>query len=244
MPSGTNFTEIYSPGAGMNGYVADFIASIDITSIAALPSPPPAQELETEAQRDDRYQELIRTASAKYLGIYQSLPESNNRILRTRLAMWNSRPAYEEDIISRLTGLENLVVAPGVKIWVKVEDIAGSGSLVGSDRVDIWLVAAESAPSTSEAYRIIQSTPSSAPVSTTSAVAIPANPDRKLVTIVNRGSQIVYLNYGATAIAGAGIALNPGGSSHVLNVREINYKGVISAITVSGNSTLEIMESV
>jgi hypothetical protein len=127
---------------------------------------------------------------------------------------------------------------------VKVEDIAGSGSLVGSDRVDIWLVAAESAPSTSEAYRIIQSTPSSAPVTTTSTVAIAANPDRKLVTIVNRGSQIVYLNYGATAIAGAGIALNPGGSSHVLNVREINYKGVISAITVSGNSTLEIMESV
>lgn len=242
--SGTNFVEVYSPGAGLNGYVADFIATVDITSIAPLPAPPPAQDLETEMQRDDRYQELIRNHSAKYLGIYQSLPGSSDRILRTRLALWNSRPAYEEDLVARLTNLENLVLAPGAKLWVKVEDIGGSGALASTDQIGLWLVAAESSPSTNDAYRIAQSTPSSISVSTNSLVILAANPERKLVTVINRGSAIVYLNYGLMAIAGAGIGLNPGGSSHVLNTREINYKGAISAIVSSGTATLEIMESI
>ncbi|MFB2982862.1 hypothetical protein [Microseira sp. BLCC-F43] len=135
--SGTNFVEIYSPGDGLNGYVADLIATVDITSIAPLPSPPAALDLETEMQRDDRYQELIRNAPAKYLGIYQSLSGSSDHILRTRLALWNSRPAYEEDVISRITSLENLVLAPGVKLWAKVEDIGNSGALASTDRVSL-----------------------------------------------------------------------------------------------------------
>ena len=106
--SGTNFVEIYSASAGLNGYVADLIATVDITSMAALPAPPPALDLETEMQRDDRYQEIVRNHPAKYLGIYQSLPGSSDRILRTRLPLWNSRPAYEEDIVVRLTNLEKV----------------------------------------------------------------------------------------------------------------------------------------
>ncbi|MFB2983906.1 hypothetical protein [Microseira sp. BLCC-F43] len=241
--NGTNFVEVYSPGTGLNGYVADFIATVNITSIAPLPAVPPALDLETEMQRDRRYQELIRNHPAKYLGIYQSLPGSDLRILRTRVALWNSRPAYEEDIVVRLTNLENLVLAPGTKLWAKVEDIAGSGALSGSDQVSLWLVAGEVAPST-EAYRIVQSTQGSVTVTATSSIIVPANQDRQLVTIVNRGRAIVDLNYGTSAIALAGIGLNPGASSHVLNIREINYFGAISAIVASGTATVEIMESV
>ncbi|WP_226591699.1 hypothetical protein [Microseira wollei] len=56
------------------------------------------------------------------------------------------------------------------------------------------------------------------------------------MTIVNRGSGIVYLNYGTSGIANAGIGLNPGGSSHVLNIRGINCFGAISAIVASGTA--------
>ncbi|GET43161.1 hypothetical protein [Microseira wollei] len=72
----TNFVEVYSPGTGLNGDVADFIATVDITAMAALPAPPAARR-ETQMQRDDRYQELIGNHPAKYLGIYQSLPGSD-----------------------------------------------------------------------------------------------------------------------------------------------------------------------
>lgn len=241
--TGSNFVEIYSPGTGVNGYIADFIATVDITSIAALPAAPAAGDLETEMQRDDRYQEIIRNAAAKYLGIYQSLPGSSDKVLRTRLAVWNSRPAYEEDLVARLTNLENLVLAPGAKIWARIEDISGSGLLTGTDQISLWLVAGEISPSTDEAWKITLSNPSSAVVTTTSSIILAPNPDRKLVTIINRGATTIYLNYGATATSGAGIGLNPGGSSHELNVREINYRGAISAIASSGMATLEILEA-
>ncbi|WP_226591701.1 hypothetical protein [Microseira wollei] len=66
------------------------------------------------------------------------------------------------------------MLAPRGKLWAKVEDIAGSGPKAGSDQVSLWLVAGEVAPSTDEAYRIVQSHPSSVTVTATRSIIVPA----------------------------------------------------------------------
>ena len=240
--SAANFVEVYSPGSGFNGYVSDFLATVQITSIPQLPQLEPGDPYETTAQRDYRYYELVKNHTAKYLGIYISLPGSEEKILRSRIKIWNSWPPYQQDLLGYLTTAENLVLAAGSKLWVKIEDEVPGGSILwAGDVVNLWLVASELPVAN---YAIASSTARSVTVSTTSAVVVPANTNRKLVTIVNRGASICYLNFGSTALPNAGISLNPGGSSYTLNVREINYKGAISAIVASGTAVLEIMEAV
>lgn len=238
-----NFIEVYTPASGRNGYVIDFLATVQIGSIAQLPELEPGDAYETTAQRDYRYYELVKDHPAKYLGIYVSLPGSTERVLRSRIKMWNSYPPYQQNLLDELTSTENFLLEPGAKLWVRIDDDVPGGSVLwAGDAVSLWLVAGEIPVAGSP--EISAGIPRSAAVTTNSSVILPANPDRKLVTIVNRGNAIAYLNFGSTAVAGAGISLNPGGSSYVLNVREINYKGAISAIVASGNTTLEIMEAV
>ncbi len=239
--SAANFVEVYSPAAGSDGYVVDFVAMVQIGSVSQLPLLTPGDAFETTAQRDYRYYELVKDHPCKYLGIYISLPGSTERILRSRLKMWHSWPPYQQDLLPNLTTAENLVLAAGSKLWVKIEDEVPGGSVLwAGDIVSLWLVAGELPVAD---YAIGSSSARSATISTISTVIVPANTNRKLVTIVNRGASICYLNFGSTALPNAGISLNPNGSSYTLNIREINYKGTISAIVTSGSAVLEIMEA-
>lgn len=238
------FVEVYSPADGMAGYVVDFLATIGITSIPQLPELTPGDSFETSAQTNYRYYELVKNHAAKYLGLYVSLPGSTDKVLISRLKVWNSWPVYQENLLVQITTTENFLLEPGAKLWVRVDDDVPGGSVLwAGDYISIWLVAGE-LPVEQESSEISGGTPYSAVVATSSSVVLPANNNRKLVTLVNRGQQIVYLNFGNSAVANAGISLNPGGSSYVLNIQEINYKGAISAIVSSGNSSLEIMEAV
>jgi hypothetical protein len=70
-------------------------------------------------------------------------------------------------------------------------------------------------------------------VGTSSVTLIAANAVRKEAHIVNdHASNIVYLKYGATAVANQGIRLNPNGGTHKVT----GYAGVVAAIA-SGAST-------
>ena len=236
-----NFVEVYAPAAGSDGYVVDFVATVQIGSVLQLPLMIPGDEFETDRQRDYRYYELVKDHPCKYLDVSISLPGSNDKILRSRLKLWNSWPPYQQDLLSYATTGENLVLAAGSKLWVKIQDEVQGGSILwAGDVVSLWLVAGELPVAD---YAVSAGIPRSVTVSANSTVIVPANPSRKLVTVVNRGAAIAYLNFGSTAVTNAGISLNPGGSSYTLNIREINYKGAISAIAASGTAVLEIMEA-
>ena len=83
--SAANFVEIYSPAAGSDGYVIDFVATVQIGSVPQLPLMIPGDAFETDRQRDYRYYELVKDHPCKYLGIYISLPGSTEKIMRSRL---------------------------------------------------------------------------------------------------------------------------------------------------------------
>jgi hypothetical protein len=253
---GNNFIEIYTPSSEgsiqYDGYFVDFLASIDISSMPDLPPRQPGDALETRDQLEWRYYMEVRSHPVKYLGIYFSNPGSTTRHLRLRFPVWAVAHGYTEGLMMRFTQYGTGVLAYGAKLWARMEPsregMFGTGPLSGSDIITLHIAGVESATvdddSSEQAWVITGANPSSATVTTSSSVVLATNPARKIATIINRGNAIAYLNYGSFSTAGAGIGLNPGGSTHVLNVREVNYTGPISAVTSSGSTTLEIMEGV
>ena len=91
---------------------------------------------------------------------------------------------------------------------------------------------------------VTSGTPSAASVTDASSTALALNAARVMVVICNSGANDVFLNYGATAIAGSGIYLVANGGVHTMDSSAI-YRGVISAICATGKtSTLSILEGV
>ena len=75
-------------------------------------------------------------------------------------------------------------------------------------------------------------------VSTSSVQVAGANASRNEIWIYNdSGTSIVYLSYGATAVANTGIRLNPNGGFH----RTQLYKGAINAVA-TGGATVTVVE--
>ena len=243
----TNFIQLYTPGAvgsvQLDGYLTDLFLSIDLTSITELPELDPLPEgtiMETAEERQFRYYNQVKVSPSKTLGFYTSDTVAGTKNWRFSLPMWNSRPGYQENLLPYLTTLGYNIVAYNSALWVKLEDAAlGTG-----DKLTLHISGTEWKQLTPQTYAITSSNPTSATATTTSQVILPANPNRKLVQITNRSGEVAYLNYGVEAIPGAGIGLNPGGSTHNLKIQEINYSGAISAITGTGTALLEILEAV
>jgi hypothetical protein len=55
-----------------------------------------------------------------------------------------------------------------------------------------------------------------------------ANLGRREVTIVNDGANVVYLNFGTSAVANAGVRLNAAGGSYTTNNWEGTVRGIAS----------------
>lgn len=85
-------------------------------------------------------------------------------------------------------------------------------------------------------------TRSGAAVTSTSSVVLAANANRKSAIFSNAGTIDIYLSRGPTAAGGQGSLLKPGGSFEI--TPSLLYAGVLSAITVSGTSSLAIEEGV
>lgn len=233
-----------------DAYLIDFFASIDISSLPDLPPRSPGDALETRDQLEWRYYQQVKEHPVKYVGIYFSEPNSGNRVLRFRFPVWALAYGYTEDLTRQFTKYEFGVLAYGSRLWARVEEgVTSTGPLSGDDKITFHLsgvesAAVESAAVDTDAWKINAGIASSASVTTTTSIVLAANPNRKVATLINRGNSIAYLNYGTAATIGAGIGLNPGGSTHVLNVREVNYTGPISAIAATGSTQLEIMEGI
>lgn len=95
--------------------------------------------------------------------------------------------------------------------------------------------------SAAPANTVTTTTPSNYVVTTTSGTALAANANRKDAVLVNYGSVGCFLARGATAAVGQGIYLAPGGGSYNIDANNL-YKGIITAITASGTTTLAISE--
>lgn len=81
----------------------------------------------------------------------------------------------------------------------------------------------------------------SALVSTSPTTIISGNEGRRVLTIVNIGSNIVFLGIGTGAVAGAGVALQAYGGSYELNTENLSV-AYVSAVTAVGSTTLSIHE--
>jgi hypothetical protein len=77
--------------------------------------------------------------------------------------------------------------------------------------------------------KVSKLTPGSTAVGTTSATVVPANTNRKYLTIVNDGDSNLYLSIGTTAILGKGIPLLPGGCFE-MNLTNL-MTGAVTGIT-------------
>jgi len=88
---------------------------------------------------------------------------------------------------------------------------------------------------------ISSSTPSHADITTTSGTALAANTSRGDAVLTNYGAVGCFLARGATAVVGQGIYLAPNGGYYNIDANNL-YRGVISAITASGTTTLSISE--
>ncbi len=87
--------------------------------------------------------------------------------------------------------------------------------------------------------------PRSASVTTASSIIVaPLSRERRKLIIVNNGAKACFLCRGQTAVANAGIRLNPTGSSLVDEPDNLGrmYRGSWSAITASDTTTLTISE--
>ncbi len=75
---------------------------------------------------------------------------------------------------------------------------------------------------------------------TTSTVALAANPGRQYASIYNNGSVTVYLSFAGASTAGKGIGL-PASQRYEIGLNNL-FTGPVYVSTVSGTSTLSIVE--
>jgi hypothetical protein len=83
------------------------------------------------------------------------------------------------------------------------------------------------------------------PITVTAAntTVLAANASRKGAKFVNYGSVGCFLWEGATPAVGKGVYLAPNGGAYEITSANL-YKGVVTAITASGTTTLSIAEGV
>jgi hypothetical protein len=89
-------------------------------------------------------------------------------------------------------------------------------------------------------FSLTPASPTVTTVGNVSGVAVAANVNRKGLTLVNTSNNIISLGFGATAVAGSGVTLYPGG---VFNMGEYDfYTGAVNAIANVAFSSLAIQE--
>jgi hypothetical protein len=120
--------------------------------------------------------------------------------------------------------------------------VAGT-AIVGKVGID------QTTPGTTNAVQVTQAsltmTHSNFTVNTTSATILVLNANRKYARLQNDGATTIYLNFGATAVAGQGIRLEANGGVYELSAAHGNLTtGGIRAIVASGTSSILVTEGV
>jgi hypothetical protein len=99
---------------------------------------------------------------------------------------------------------------------------------------------------TASALPITTPTHTTVAVTTASGAALAANSDRLYALLVNDSDEVIYLKFGADAVANEGIRLNANGGSYEMSSAGGNlYTGAINAIHGgTGNKVLTVLEGV
>lgn len=247
-----NFQLLYQPGFAspwdripinrFYGFITDFRAKIKIASIPEKPLP----ELDAEQSRTERLvavRDLEWTGHRFELGLYMQ-NGSIGPIHIASISLLNRQPFYHVNLLPYFTDNALINVASDALILGRIEN-AGWGFLTLMDEVVIFGSVKEELTTLPEDAKQISYCQSFAQtVGTTAAQLLPANANRLQATFVNNhSSSRIFLNYGATAVAGQGITLMPNGGSYEINATN-PYKGVITAIASAAGATISYIECV
>lgn len=238
-----DLVQLYTPGTKdglpLNGYILDFIATINISSITELPRQEFPQPLATQNEIEDKFYEDTKDVPNKQIAFYRQCANNSEPIRLFGMTLWNQRPDYQEDLIPALTRWTTAAIAPGTKIFCKMQPSA-SGLLAEGDEITFHLTVSEEADTSLPSEPISRGIPSLISVTTNATLALAANPYRKGAIITNKSDRNIYLSRGNTAIAGMGLDLPPN-TAFEIN-RSNFYRGAISAIVASGSAFLQIEE--
>jgi len=76
-------------------------------------------------------------------------------------------------------------------------------------------------------------------VTNVSSVILTANANRSSNLFQNNGVNVVYLNFDAAAVAGAGVTLQP----NAVWESTVIFQGTVQAITAAGNSRVTVLQT-
>jgi hypothetical protein len=248
---GNQLIELYRPGLltpwdrsttkRYYGFMTDLRAKIDIQSLSEMPIP----DLDVTTSRIDRMTS-IRDAEWKSPRMELSILFKTSTAPLCELArvsLLNRQPYYQVNLMGYLTDNGIFALGNDASLYVRVENV-GWGTLYSSDSVILFGAVKEecsvipAAPveiSHSDSYRW--------EVTVQNRLLLPANPQRKHLVLINKGSEPIYINYGLVATVEHGITLMPSGGSYELNTTNL-YKGVLSAVSNGSGSILTGIESV
>jgi hypothetical protein len=248
---GNQLIELYRPGLltpwdrsttkRYYGFMTDLRAKVDINSLAESALP----DLDLTTSRIERMTSirdlewnsprmqldlLFKTSTAPLVEIAQ-------------VSLLNRQPYYQVNLMGYLTDNGIFALGNDASFYVRIRNV-GYGTLYQNDSVVLFGAVKEEcsvipdAPteiSHSDSYRWI--------VTTDNSLLLPANPQRKHLVLINKGSEPIYINYGLVATPEYGITLMPSGGSYEINTTNL-YKGVLSAVSENSGSILTGIESV
>lgn len=223
------------------GFLTDLRVKVDINSLSESQIP----DLDLTTSRVERMVSMRNVewnSPRMHLDIF--LKTSTAPLTEiAELSLLNRQPYYQVNLMGYLTDNGIFAMANDAALYVRVTN-AGWGTLYNGDSVVIFGAVKEEcsvipdAPveiSHSDSYRWI--------VTDENSLLLPANPQRKHLVLINKGSEPIYINYGLVATPEYGITLMPSGGSYELNTTNL-YKGVLSAVSEGSGSVLTGIESV
>ncbi len=248
---GNQLIEVYKPGLltpwdrsttkRYYGFLTDLRAKIDINSLSEMPLP----DLDVTTSRIERMTS-IRDSEWKSPRMELEILFKTSTAPLTEIAslsLLNRQPYYQVNLMGYLTDNGIFAMGNDAVLFVRVKNV-GWGTLYQNDAVVLFGAVKEEATvipnapieiSHSDSYRW--------EITDQNSLLLPANPQRKHLVLINKGSEPIYINYGLVSTAEYGITLMPAGGSYELNTTNL-YKGVLSAVSQSSGSILTGIESV
>jgi hypothetical protein len=140
--SGSTVQPIYSSILDRNvmpyGYVIEFNAAIDISSVAEF-NPPTIPLGTSQNDSDNIYYASSKANPGKILEIWIG-DQSNPLECRIgSILLWNRRPYYKENVLARLvSSLSSLIIPQGWQLSARMAEWQSNGLLSGADQIDLY----------------------------------------------------------------------------------------------------------
>jgi hypothetical protein len=248
---GNQLIELYRPGLltpwdrsttkRYYGFLTDLRAKIDINSLAEAQIP----DLDLTTSRVERMTSIrdVEWKSPRMQLDFLFKTSTSPLAEIAQVSLLNRQPYYQVNLMGYLTDNGIFAIGNDASLYVRIRNV-GYGTLYQNDSVTVFGAVKEEcsvipdAPveiSHSDSYRWI--------VTDENSLLLPANPQRKHLVLINKGSEPIYINYGLVATAEHGITLMPSGGSYEINTTNL-YKGALSAISEDSGSILTGIESV